>query len=76
MTRVLATFLVSLVILGIVFYSYQTYLAPVPTPPPAAVSAESAHAQPAPDTVTAEGVVVPARSVSPSCTICAISRSI
>lgn len=60
MKRVVITAVVSLVILGVAFWGYQTYLAPVPTPTP--VSGVST--EPIEQIVSAEGVVVPARSVN------------
>jgi HlyD family secretion protein len=58
--RILATVVVSLVILGAAAYGYQTYLAPMPTPTPTPIS----KLPNPPIVVSAAGVVMPARMVS------------
>jgi HlyD family secretion protein len=58
-SRIFVTAVISLVILGAASYGYQTYSAPMPTPTP-----DSIGNRPSVQVIRAEGVVMPARSVT------------
>lgn len=57
--RIIVTTLISLIILGAAAYGYQTYSSPMPTPTPTSIGSG-----PTVQVVRAEGVVMPARSVT------------